>query len=143
MSIIKWNKKSYSVEVQELDDQHQVLFNQINDLYEALEGQDSDNTLDELIARLLSTLRIHFAVEESLMRILGYEGYAPHKVIHDQCMGHLRQLEERFRQGDREAATELLQYIHAWLEGHIREHDRAYSEHFLSQGPGGLLKRFW
>ena len=145
--LIEWNE-SLSVGIQEIDEQHKVLVNLLNELHEAIRHHHGREASVEILNRLADYTRIHFTVEESLMRILAYPDYEAHKGHHEDLIGQMQDLQERMNHGDA-VSFELLHFLRNWLTNHIMEGDQRYVEHFLSRGAQrtwqkkGWLERFW
>lgn len=127
-TMIAWNDE-YSVDIREIDDQHQVIVELINRLYGALATRARHTVVEEILDELVRYTRIHFAVEECLLRVFGYPGYEEHKAIHDRIVERVQIYQNQYRGGCRQIGMELLYFLKDWLVDHIREEDRAYSPH--------------
>ncbi|GHD56687.1 bacteriohemerythrin [Jeongeupia chitinilytica] len=145
--LVEWHD-GLSVGIQEIDEQHKVLVDLLNELYDAIREHHGREASVAILARLADYTRIHFTVEESLMRILGYPEYDEHKVHHESLIAQLQAFQQRVADGD--AITfELLHFLRNWLTKHIQEGDTRYTEFFLSRGAQrnwqkkGWLDRFW
>lgn len=75
---IVWSDE-LSVGIEEIDEQHKVLVNLINRMHNAIAEKHGSEVVSGILAELVDYTKIHFAVEESLLRILGYPGYEEHK----------------------------------------------------------------
>ncbi|GGP18106.1 hypothetical protein GCM10010970_03210 [Silvimonas iriomotensis] len=146
-TLVQWDD-SLSVGIQEIDEQHKVLVALLNELYEAIHRHQGRAASVDILGRLADYTRIHFTVEESLMRILGYPDYEEHKQHHEILIGDLRVFQARVQAGD--AVTfELLHFLRNWLTHHIQEGDTRYAAFFLERGAQatwqkkGWLDRFW
>ena len=73
-----------SVGIEEIDAQHKVLVDLVNEMHQAIHQRRGSDAVREILAQLADYTRIHFAVEESLMRILGYPGYDDHKAEQEE-----------------------------------------------------------
>ena len=82
---IEWSNE-LSVGIEEIDEQHKVLVDLLNQIHEAIQQRHGAEATGEIIDRLGEYTRIHFAVEESLMRILHYSEYERHKEEHDRLI---------------------------------------------------------
>ena len=69
---VEWSDE-LSVGVEEIDEQHKVLVGLVNEMHEAIHQRHGSEVVQEILAKLADYTRIHFAVEESLMRILNYQ----------------------------------------------------------------------
>ncbi|MDW5418378.1 bacteriohemerythrin [Iodobacter sp. CM08] len=137
-----------SVGIQEIDEQHKVLIDLLNELHDAIRQHHGSEASVQILGRLADYTRTHFTVEESLMRILGYPDYDAHKQHHEDLINQMNELQLRLSAG--EAVTfELMHFLRHWLTNHIMEGDKRYTEHFLSRGAQAKwhkknwLERFW
>ncbi|MEI2770611.1 MAG: bacteriohemerythrin [Candidatus Competibacter sp.] len=146
---VEWSNE-LSVGIEEIDSQHKILVNLLNEIHEAIQQGCTLEATRDIINRLDEYTRVHFAVEESLMRILHYPDYERHKEEHDQLAARLAGMREKLNDGKATLGFELAQLLKNWLTKHIMEVDQRYVSHFLSRGINPeLLKsaswtqRFW
>jgi hemerythrin len=78
MSLIQW-KDDYSVNVKEIDAQHQQLVNMVNELHAAMREGKANQVLQDLLKKLIDNTGYHFSTEEKLMQTYNYPGYIYHK----------------------------------------------------------------
>lgn len=143
MSMVQWSNE-YSVDIQEIDEQHKCIVNYINEIYEALSRKESHDLIADVIHKLVEYTKIHFAVEETLMRIFDYEGYQQHKMIHDRLVQQALAYQGRFLAGDPKVGMELLMFLKEWLFNHINQVDKRYINTFHAAGvKKSWLKKFW
>ena len=108
-------------------------------------SQESQRILGELI----QYTRIHFAVEESLMRMLDYPNYELHKKHHEMLIEQIYQLHKKLVHGNKSISFELLHFLKKWLTKHIMEEDMEYSPFMLGKGvkshyeKKGWMSRLW
>lgn len=141
--IIEWTDE-LNVGIQEIDEQHKVLVNLINELYGAMIKGGTKETNGEILNRLVDYTKTHFIVEESLMRILGYEDYDAHKKRHDDFVGQLGELKRTYDQGQAHISMELMNFLKDWLSGHIMKTDKEYAPYFLKKGAKSTWwRKFW
>ena len=146
--LIQWSK-DLSVGIEEIDEQHKVLVNLLNQLHDAIIHQHGSEVTKAILQELLEYTRVHFAVEESIMRILGYPDYEEHKRHHKQLLDEVRLLGEKVAGGKKAIGFELLHFLKVWLTKHIMEEDKLYVPFFLSKGvkkshaKGSWITRFW
>ncbi len=137
---ISWSD-DLSVGIEEIDEQHKVLVNLINRMHDAIDKQHGSEVVIDILADLADYTKIHFAVEESLMRILGYPGYEDHKEIHDELLHHVVELQEKVASGKTAISFELMHFLKSWLSKHIMDEDMQYSGFFLAAGAQPELKK--
>ncbi len=145
---IEWSDK-LSVGIQEIDEQHKYLVDLVNDLNVALLTTGGTKAAEETLDKLIQYTQTHFVVEESLMRILGYPEYESHKKHHEDLIRHILDFKLKLVDTGRVSRSELMEFLHKWLTGHIMHEDVLYSEHFLAHGAQrrwlkpSWLKKFW
>ena len=71
MEYLQWTDK-LSVNIEEIDSQHQDLITLINDVFKAVEIGKGDDILGEALSELIEFTKIHFATEVRLMKIHDY-----------------------------------------------------------------------
>jgi len=143
MSMMQWSN-DYSVEIQEIDEQHMCIVRYINELYAALSRKEHNDLVADIIHKLVEYTKVHFAVEEALMRIFHYEGYERHKEIHDHIVQQVLIYQGKFMAGDDKVGMELLMFLKGWLFDHINKVDKQYIDTFHDAGvKKSWLKKFW
>lgn len=143
MSMISWDD-AYSVDIQEIDEQHKMLIEYMNELYIAMANKSNRDLIGEVLDKLVSYTKIHFAVEETMMRVFHYEGYEEHKAIHDKIVERVLDFQNQFRAGNDKVGMELLMFLKDWLFDHINKVDKQYVKTFHKSGVQKTwLKKFW
>jgi len=127
---MQWEDE-YAIGIPELDDQHKTLIEYLTDFELAFEGNAHWNTVHPLIARTRAFVRFHFAVEESLMQIVGYPAFLVHRGEHQHVLQQLEALEQRVLR--REMKDEVLPQISAWLFQHIIDSDKPFARYALDK----------
>lgn len=126
---MKW-KNEFSVGIREIDDQHKTLADCVTSVELAVDGRERWLAVHSALVRALDFSRIHFAVEESLMRIHAYPGLEEHIREHRKFSETLMKLQTRTLTSD--VSEEMISYLRGWLEAHVTEHDKPLAAHFLS-----------
>ena len=124
--MFEW-KPQYSVQMPEIDSQHQRLFRLAGELHAAMQQGKGRLILEQCLARLVDYTKTHFAAEEQMLRRYGYPDVAAHKVKHDKLTAHVVELQNRFRAGENTLSITLMQFLKDWLEQHIAGSDQHYS----------------
>ena len=127
---MKWTKE-FSVGIHEIDEQHKILSDCIESLEHAVVGRERWSAVHSAFIRLAEFARIHFAVEESLMRIHDYPGLEEHIHEHWQFSDGLKTLKEKSLTAD--VSQEMIAFIRAWLDQHVITSDKRYALHFLKR----------
>lgn len=147
-NFVEWSDE-LSVGIEEIDAQHRVLVDLINEMHEAIHQRQGSKVVQDVLDKLVDYTRIHFAVEESLMRILNYPGYEEHKEQHEELMQHVYDLQEKVATGKTSIGFELMHFLKIWLTKHIMETDKEYTPYFLAAGAKpklgkkGWISRLW
>jgi hemerythrin-like metal-binding protein len=123
------------VNVEVLDDDHQKLFEMMNELHESITAGHDKNMLREIIARLLKRTKTHLDHEEHLLEQTGDPGLAAHKLEHDRMKQRSRKLYDRFESGSLAVVSiELKSFLQNWWLMHIQGADKQYGPYLNSKG---------
>jgi hemerythrin-like metal-binding protein len=133
MAAFAWNE-SYSVHVKQLDAQHQVLFNTINSLADAMRAGRGDTVIRDTVGKLAAYTQTHFLQEEVLMNQTAYPQFTEHKAEHAKLMASVGQYQTDLNAGRKPNSVAVLAFLQTWLVEHIRKSDRAYSDHLNAHG---------
>lgn len=128
---INWSDE-LSVGIEEIDEQHKILVNLVNQMHDAIDKDHASETVPLILNELIEYTRIHFVVEESLMRILNYPGYSVHHDQHQGLIKNIIELQKKTTTGKTSTNFELMQFLKTWLTRHIMEEDMLYSGFFLA-----------
>lgn len=141
--MMTWNE-SYLMGVEELDNEHKNLFKIANQILEKTRARGEEPTvrmflLKEGLTYLNSYFAGHAAREEAFMKQIGYEGYALHKMQHDDFQKV--QLEKYRKMVDRGSCSkeEIWDFIGSgigWLLQHITTADMAIVGKGVLSGQG-------
>ena len=126
MELFTWYDK-YSVNNEELDGHHKILFAILNKLYENCLANVNANRLDGIIEELISYSSYHFIAEEEHMRTCGCTDIDRHMLEHKAFTDRTLQLKQDVDKDDFEASKELIVFLGNWLLHHVMEEDRKYS----------------
>ena len=124
-------KADYSIGIPEIDEQHMQLFACIDRLDAAASDEDRRLAVYFVMEELKDYARIHFTVEEIVMRLFDYPGLEAHAAEHRAFALKIESLEKNELRQD--IYVEATQYLRAWLINHIKVTDKRYAEHLLGQ----------
>ena len=130
---MRWTAE-YSIGIPEIDQHHVQLVDCIRLIDEAVSAQARWSAVNAALGRLADFVRIHFAVEESLMRILGYPHLERHAEEHRGFSRELMTLQEKSLRLD--VSNEMVRFLGNWLKDHIKTSDRDYAT-YLARSPLG------
>jgi hemerythrin len=130
-------KAEYSVQIPEIDREHQGLVDGVTAIERARSGDETQNSC---IAKLIYSTRAHFTLEETLMRIMGYSDIDAHIKGHKKFLEDLKGLEKESLAGP--LPQESLARLRAWLEDHFVSDDRQYAS-MLSKENREYVRRYY
>ena len=134
MPLITWND-DLSVGVGQLDNDHKILIEIINELFDAMHEGHGDELLETIFSRLKEYTVTHFFREETLMKSYEYPDYEAHKKHHQNLIGRLDEFIAKYTNGGGMVTTvEVSQFLQEWLLNHIKQEDFRYIPHFQENG---------
>jgi len=139
MQQFHWQER-FNIGVEVVDEAHRQLFSIVEKILELYIQKHEDKfACVEGIKYFKAYAIRHFAEEEAYMREIGYDGYLPHKRLHDRMKREiLPSLERELYASDfsTEAVQRFIGVCTGWLTGHIVIEDRAITgKTALSAGP--------
>ena len=126
MEVIEWNE-SYSVENEELDNQHRHMFEMINALFQAIGSDDAPVIVPAVIEDLGRYAVEHFRTEESYMAECEYPELEIHKQQHSEFCNKVSEWSRSYAEDTDKFATEAVGYLYGWLSNHILLQDKSYA----------------
>ena len=133
MALITWSDK-YSVEINEIDEQHKVLVGMINELHDAMKQAKSKEVSQEILNKMADYINFHFSTEEKYMERFGYPDYAEHKLEHERFVEKVLKFSEDYTNGKAGVSYDILNFLKDWLVGHIQGTDKKYAALFIENG---------
>lgn len=121
-----------------IDDDHKILIDQINMLADALNSDDSDDTVQSVLNVLVDYTEFHFGREEQLMKQTGYDESPGHLREHKVLVKQVSEMRRRYIEGEI-GPKELLSFLKVWISQHILKSDKALAAHLLSQSAPTVL----
>jgi hemerythrin len=118
---ISWDE-SLTVDVQEIDEDHQKLVELYNILSHSVEEGCSTEYIDAVLDEMISFTIWHFKHEERLMLLYKYQDIAAHKAEHRDLVDSARELQQKFHE-KKMLSEEDIDYLENWLTVHILGHD--------------------
>ncbi|MFH1872062.1 MAG: bacteriohemerythrin [Pseudomonadota bacterium] len=113
--------------IDEIDEQHQVLFDVLARLELAVSSEDKWSAVHFAIVELTNFINIHFAVEEALLRLHGYPDLDAHIAAHRAFSADLAEIKQHSIRQD--VSDEMMVLVKTWLVEHIGVVDKAYVPH--------------
>ncbi|MCL2020596.1 MAG: bacteriohemerythrin [Betaproteobacteria bacterium] len=129
MKTFVWSDE-YSVGIAEIDEQHKTLFVMIEKLHQAIMKHEGSAACKVILAELVDYARVHFALEQTLMRVGKYPEYEEHCRLHKELVEEVEALQQKIASGRAAISFELLQFLRTWLSKHILSEDMKYGAFF-------------
>jgi len=133
MALFEW-KDIYSVNIQEVDNQHKMLVESLNELYEAMRTRKAKEIIDGILKGLTDYAGVHFSYEESLMQKHGFPGYADHKKKHEAFIAKVTEFSGKHKNGHLMVSMEVMNFLRDWLKDHILGIDKQYGPFLNEKG---------
>jgi hemerythrin-like metal-binding protein len=125
MALMTWSDK-YSVGVQVLDNQHSVLVDTLNKLYDAMMKGQAKSITGPLLLMLVEYTKEHFASEEKMMAATKYPAMTQHIAKHRELTKQVGEFVSRYERGEITLSADLLNFLRDWLGTHILKEDHEY-----------------
>jgi hemerythrin len=132
----KWNKEKYSVNIDEIDEQHRFLFDIINELEDIIESKSDVQAVGDLLKKLQKYAIFHFLAEEKILREYNYPKLKKHTAEHASFIDKMDRFNADFSRNKLEVSKELSDYLFYWLFFHIQCDDKDYSQFLISKQAG-------
>lgn len=125
---IKWDN-SYNTGVEDIDEQHRILVNTINEASTKLDLDSSLESLEAITKDLLSYALYHFETEEEMMAEHNYKAYnqkeyETHMKQHRDFSAQVVAVRESIKAGKPISKEELISFLTNWLINHINKTDK-------------------
>lgn len=125
--MIKW-KDEYCTGIDLIDEQHRRLFEIANSAYELLNNKlyvDKYDRIMEILKELKDYTVFHFSSEEGYMKSIGYKKFLSHKVMHDDFIERINNLDlNDLDENQDKYISEILDFIVDWISDHILGTDK-------------------
>ena len=127
-NLIEWDA-SLSVQVKEIDKQHQKLVELINKAYRAKDKEEINKIINELV----EYTRVHFSTEEKYFEEFNYPEKAEHEEEHANLITKVLEFKKDLDSGKIDI-KEFLDFLSKWLEDHLKIMDQKYVKCFKNNG---------
>jgi hemerythrin-like metal-binding protein len=122
MAQIEW-KDEFCIGHAAVDQEHELLVEQINRLYDQLSLPMDTLTIESMLGDIQADISTHFALEELLMEEAGFSEYEEHKQDHERLLDQIHDLIFHFEE-DPDHGKELLKSsLSDWFSNHFRSFD--------------------
>ncbi len=133
MALIQWDS-SLSVNVAEIDKEHERLVAMINELNDAMRQGKGRETMAAIIGNLFNYAGNHFMTEEKYFDKFKYPATASHKLEHSRFVKKVSEFKNGFDSGQVALSIEVMNFLKDWLKDHIQVTDKRYAPFFNEKG---------
>ena len=130
---LNWNQE-LSVGIKEIDEQHKKIFLYITELSNAINNNDTEEHIYEILEGLISYGIYHFDTEEKYFEEFDYPDKAIHLKEHNDFRTKIKELSLAFAENKDSISTDVLEFLEEWLIQHITKIDKKYELFLIKNG---------
>lgn len=126
---------SYSIAIEEIDNQHKKLLTIANELYDLATG-DSENYKNEVskaLKKLTDYTEYHFSYEEKFQRIYDYPQTDFHKLQHDQFIQQVNSQIKKLATPAQTDGLSFYDFLVTWVLNHIAKSDKVWADFVVAK----------
>ena len=125
---IEWTK-DLETGIPFIDADHKTLVSLVNQTLETIGDPEEQATLGSILNALVEYTEYHFAREERLMELTGYEKFQAHHRLHEHLTDKVYSVRSRY-EGDPTSiqGAEVGEFLKSWLQDHILGEDMRYKD---------------
>jgi hemerythrin len=110
MAFMVWDD-SFSVNVREIDLQHQKLVGMLNEFYAHVGKEDSGKALRTLLDSLVAYTQYHFSTEETYFKLFSYPDAGNHAEAHQKFTEKVLDVRNRLNEGKFVISFEITTFL--------------------------------
>ena len=122
MPLLDW-KPEFAVGVESVDFEHEQMIKLINEIYDEMKMRKDADSVEQFLGDVHFAISAHFALEERLMREVGYAEYEAHNEDHEELLDQVRDLMDQFVSGPEQGFKLLQDRLSDWFEKHFSTFD--------------------
>ena len=131
-NLVQWQAK-YSLNIKEIDEQHKIFINLINEVYGTIIKVKQTYLIDQVISKLVDYAALHFMTEEKYFIDFNYSESISHIKEHKYFLGKIDQFQKDFNINNL-LSFQVLYFMKDWLIKHILISDKKYIDCFKKGG---------
>jgi hemerythrin-like metal-binding protein len=129
MTFFEW-KDEYSGGIGSIDDQHKVIIDLMNQLFESIVQGKGESVTKSVFIELLKYANYHFGLEYELFNKYDYKEKAEHVEQHKHFIDKIKNLMIRNYLTEKNIQIETLHYLRGWFQDHMLKIDMEYCRYF-------------
>jgi hemerythrin len=124
---LKWDD-SFLIGIEELDNEHKALIEDINRLHEDLARRDEKSEIEKCLGDIHARMQAHFALEEHVMNERGYKFFDEHKHEHEKLLDSYTEYMAQFlNEENTTCGNSIEECLNQWVMDHILTSDKKMS----------------
>jgi len=132
-SPFEWKDK-YSLNIEEIDQQHQSLFRMVNRLWRESMGPVGKRAFLLRVKEILDYAENHFETEEKYFKMYHYPEREAHSIEHDFFLQKIRYfLQDDTSKTVPELLGEVIEFLEGWLIHHLMFVDQKYKKYIRNE----------
>lgn len=128
--MLKWDQEIHGLGIDKIDEQHEKLFNLVNDLRYRFHAGPKGEGVSEAIIQLVQFGNEHFTFEEAFLSSINFPHYASHKRTHAGFNRRIKEYLLRLKNNRPVSYFEILAFLQDWIVKHILKDDARYAEFY-------------
>ena len=137
---VQWTS-SMDIGIGEIDSQHRMLVDYINDLHSAMSNHRSARELLEILHKLRDYTSTHFRDEEKRFVHTDYPTVKDHLQIHREFEAKVDEVERGIKKGTVTLSMDLLSFLKDWLVKHIMGMDAQYVPYVKKSAKAAVMAK--
>lgn len=125
-----WNS-NYETGIENIDFQHRILVERLNDIIELQAKGESQQHLFELIVFLEGYANYHFQTEEMIFKSFPYSNTRDHIASHNYFRKKIKNFKEKYDLQEEFIDIELINFLGNWLIEHILGTDKTMAGEYF------------
>ena len=131
--IFYWSKRFFTG-ISEIDYQHYIIVNYVNEIYREYIGNKDKDKLFSILIELAEFTTSHFGHEQVLMKKHNYPRFDLHLKEHTALLGQVGKYIEDIKNNRAKIDENFLNFLNNWLSHHILEEDMQYAPYLREHG---------
>jgi len=127
-TFFEWDANKFGLQIPEMDDEHVLIVNCMNELHELQEAQAGRAQLSRSLNELVRITAKHFADEERYMQKIGFPDALKYGLIHKQLLERIGEFQQQFAASGK-LTEDFFVFLRMWLKSHICGIDTKYAAH--------------
>ncbi len=133
MALITWSP-AISVNIDEIDSQHQKLIGLLNGLHDSMINRESEDIMHSTLIELAEYAIIHFETEEIYFEKYNYPHAESHILEHKYFVNKIDAFIKEYESQKALITIDLMRFVADWVVKHVKGTDKKYTKFFNENG---------